>query len=57
MQRTTKNEMPDLSHLAPIPKELLDHLVKGPMTAGDVEDVMRQLKKALIERALGAELA
>ena len=57
MPRTTKNQMRDLSHLAPIPKELLDHFVKGPMTAGDVEDVMRQLKKALIERALGAEMS
>ena len=39
-----------------IPPELLDHLVKGPMTAEAVEDISRSLKKALIERALGAEL-
>ena len=57
MPRNTKNAMPDLSHLPAIPKELLDHFVKGPMTAGDVEDVMRQLKKAVIERALGAEMS
>jgi len=57
MPRKLKNPMPDLSHLPAIPKELLDHFVKGPMTAGDVEDVMRQLKKALIERALGAEMS
>jgi len=56
MPRKLKNPMPDLSHLPAIPKELLDHFVKGPMTAGDVEDVMRQLKKAVIERALGAEM-
>ena len=42
--------------LPPIPKELLDHLVTGPMTAEAVEAVMRQFKKAFIERALGAEL-
>ncbi len=39
-----------------IPPELLDQLVKGPMTAEAVEDISRSLKKALIERALGAEL-
>jgi putative transposase len=40
-----------------IPPELLDHLVKGPMTAEAVEDISRSLKRALIERALGAELS
>ena len=40
--------------LAKIPSELLDRLVKGPMTAEAVEDVSRAFKKALIERALGA---
>jgi len=40
-----------------IPPELLDQLVKGPMTAEAVEDISRSLKKALIERALGAELS
>jgi transposase-like protein len=37
---------------------LLDHFA-GParvMTAGEVDDVMRRIKKALLERALGAEL-
>ena len=42
--------------LPPIPKELLDQLVTGPMTAEAVEAVMRQFKKAFIERALGAEM-
>lgn len=36
--------------------QLLDDLVKGPMTAGAVQDMIMQLKKALIERALGAEM-
>lgn len=40
-----------------IPSAVLDELVKGPMTAEAVEDVSRALKKALIERALGAELS
>jgi len=43
--------------LAKIPPELLDELVKGPMTAEAVEDVSRAFKKALIERALGAEMS
>jgi putative transposase len=43
--------------LPKIPPELLDQLVKGPMTAETVEDVSRAFKKALIERALGAEMS
>jgi putative transposase len=43
--------------LAKIPPELLDQLVKGPMTAEAVDDVSRAFKKALIERALGAEMS
>ena len=39
-----------------IPKELLDHLVKGPMTAAAVNAAGVAFKKALIERALGAEM-
>jgi putative transposase len=40
-----------------IPAELLDELVKGPMTQKDLEVVMRSFKKALIERILGGELS
>jgi transposase-like protein len=43
--------------LPKIPTELLDQLVKGPMTAEAVEDASRAFKKALIERALGAEMS
>jgi transposase-like protein len=43
--------------LPKIPAELLDQLVKGPMTAEAVEDASRAFKKALIERALGAEMS
>ena len=39
-----------------IPGELLDQLVTGPMTHQGIEEVMRGFKKALIERALGAEM-
>jgi len=40
-----------------VPKELLDQLVKGPMTQGDLESMFRSLKKAVIERAMSAELS
>ena len=39
-----------------VPKELLDHLVSGPMTQGDLEAIFRSLKKAVIERAMSAEM-
>ena len=40
-----------------VPKELLDQLVKGPMTQGDLESMFRSLKKAVIERAMSAEMS
>lgn len=43
--------------LPKIPPELLDQLVKGPMTAEAVQDASTAFKKALIERALGAEMS
>jgi putative transposase len=43
--------------LPPIPRELVEQFVSGPMTAEAVEDISLAFKRALIERALGAELA
>jgi len=40
-----------------VPKELIDQFVTGPMTAEAVQDISMAFKKALIERALGAELS
>jgi transposase-like protein len=40
----------------PVSKELLDQLVTGPMTPEQFETMFRGLKKAVLERALGAEL-
>ena len=40
-----------------IPAELLDQLVTGPMTPGQVQGVFDQFKKALLERCLGAEMS
>ena len=42
---------------SPIPSELLEQFVTGPMTQQGIEQVMRRFKKALIERALGAEMS
>jgi putative transposase len=43
--------------LPKIPAELLDQMVKGPMTPEAVQDASQAFKKALIERALGAEMS
>lgn len=44
--------------LPKIPKEVLDQIVAdGPLTAQDISATTMALKKALIERALGAELS
>jgi transposase-like protein len=40
-----------------IPSELFDQLLTGPMTAGQVQGLFDQFKKALLERALGAEMS
>jgi hypothetical protein len=40
-----------------IPQELINRVVKGPMTQAEVDAVCRSLKKAVIERAMNAELS
>ncbi|WP_373559878.1 IS256-like element ISBcen18 family transposase [Burkholderia sp. AU16741] len=42
--------------LPELPEELLDQLVKGPMTPAEVQDLMLAFNKAVIERAMGAEM-
>ncbi|HVZ45697.1 MAG TPA: IS256 family transposase, partial [Ramlibacter sp.] len=42
--------------LPKIPKELMDQLVCGPKTGEEVNAATLALKKALIERVMGAEL-
>ncbi len=49
-QAAARGPLPDL------PKELLDELVKGPMTPTEVQDLMLAFNKAIIERAMGAEM-
>jgi putative transposase len=54
MPRKTK---PKEAPLAPVPSEVLDQFAPdGPMTAFELEVAVKRFKKALIERALGAEL-
>jgi len=43
--------------LPSIPKELIDQMVSGPMDAEAINAASMAFKKALIERALGAELS
>jgi transposase-like protein len=52
MSRTRKPKPPD------VPQEVLDHFAgpARPMSAVEVETVMRRFKKALVERMLGGEL-
>jgi len=51
-----KASKPKAAALPAIPKELIDQFVQGPMTAEAVNAASLAFKKALIERALGAEL-
>ena len=55
-KRTVAAQAAERGPLPKLPEELLDHLVKGPMTPGEVQDLMLALNKAVIERAMGAEM-
>lgn len=51
-----KKKTPVFTPAIDLPQEFLEKLIPGPMDAAGVEAVFQQLKKAVIERALGAEL-
>ena len=57
MPRKTKTAAAAAAALPSIPKELIDQFVSGPMSAEAVNAASMAFKKALIERALGAELS
>ncbi len=57
MPRKTKKAAVAATELPSIPKELIDQFVTGPMSAEVVNAASMAFKKALIERALGAELS
>jgi transposase-like protein len=56
MPSKTKKLAASAASLPSIPKELIDQFVSGPMTSEAVNDACLAFKKALIERALGAEM-
>jgi transposase-like protein len=56
MPRNKKTAAEAGTALPSIPKELIDQFVTGPMSAEAVQAASMAFKKALIERALGAEL-
>ncbi|MBI5259818.1 MAG: IS256 family transposase [Burkholderiales bacterium] len=56
-RKTTKAAEAAAAKLPTIPKELIDQFVTGPMSAEAVQAASMAFKKALIERALGAELS
>jgi putative transposase len=47
----------DKAALPQIPAEVLEQLIPGPITPTQFEDIFQQFKKAVIERALGAEMS
>src|SRR5436190_1866054 len=56
MRRKRKSLTPD-TPLAPVPEEILDQFVRqGPISPEELDAAVRRFKKAIIERALGAEL-
>jgi transposase-like protein len=56
-RKTTKAAEAAAAKLPTIPKELIDQFVIGPMSPEAVQAASTAFKKALIERALGAELS
>jgi putative transposase len=56
-RKATKAAAAAAARMPSIPKELIDQFVTGPMSAEAVQDISMAFKKALIERALGAELS
>jgi transposase-like protein len=58
MPRTPKRKKRPAERLAPVPDDILDHFSSDrPMTAEEIDTATRRLKKALMERMLGAELS
>ena len=55
-RRTAAAQAAARGPLPKLPAELFDELVKGPMTPGEVQDLMLAFNKTLIERLMGAEM-
>ena len=57
MSRKIKTAAADQAALPQIPAELLEKLIPGPVTPGQLEDIFQQFKKAFIQQALGAKMS
>src|SRR5450631_2079046 len=57
MPRKTTTAPADKAALPQFSAELMEQLVPGPITPAQFEDIFQQFKKAVVERALGAELS
>lgn len=55
-KRTVASQAAARGPLPELPMARLDELVKGPMTPTEVQDLMLAFNKAVIERAMGAEM-
>lgn len=55
-RRTAAAQAAARGPLPEVPAELLDHLVKGPMTPSEVQDLFLSFQKAVIERTMVAEM-
>ncbi len=56
-KRTVASQAAARGPLPELPTELLDQLVKGPMTPVEVQDLMLAFNKAVIERATSAAMS
>jgi hypothetical protein len=57
MPRKRKSLAPE-TPLTPVPAEILDQFVRqGPLSVEELDGAVRRFKKAIVERALGGELA
>src|SRR5258706_2391219 len=55
-RRTVAAQAAKLGPLPEMPAELIEQLVKGPMSASEVQTLFLSFKKAVIERAMNAEM-
>lgn len=55
-KRTAAAQAAARGPLPEVPAELLDLLVKGPMTPSEVQDLFLSFQKAVIERTMAAEV-
>ncbi len=56
-RKTTKAALAAVAAMLSIPRDITDQFVTRPTSAESVESISLAFKKALIERALGAELS